>query len=435
MKRSLALVAVWALLALPAEGADRVHSGKGNFPRWRVLTLPTEVRLLWLVALPPRLAAIDREGTFWLLEVADSGLRIAGRYGEVGSPDGPPVAVRLGGGAMGVAFASREGRLLLWAEGAMRSVDFGAPLSPLTAPKPVELNGRVELLAIAKDGGLLLIGGLPSWPRVLARVDARALPDARIAVGDLDRDGVPEAVVLSDPTGRYPHGILGDRIEAGGLTVVEVRQFGLAVKGHYTLPAGAVFEELAPILADLVGDGRREVLLAKSYLDRGAAVAALGWDGSRLVPFAEGPAIGSPNRWTNVLGAGDLDGDAIPEVLTVHTPHIGGVLTAYHRNETALVPVAQISGYSSHAIGSRNQDQAAVADLDGNGHPEVILPRQSRDVLAGLELAGGEFVERWAYRLGGTIASNLVIADLDGDGLLDLAVADTKGLHVLLSSH
>jgi hypothetical protein len=163
-------------------------------------------------------------------------------------------------------------------------------------------------------------------------------------------------------------------------------------------------------------------------------VVALAWDGRRLVPFAEAPALGNPSRWTNLIGARDLDGDGVPEVLTVHTPHIGGILTAYHRREGALVPVAHASGYSSHAIGSRNQDQAGVADLDGNRRPEVILPRQARDALTGLELASTQFVERWVYQLRGTIASNPVFADLDGDGLLNLAVADSYGLHVLLSA-
>lgn len=435
MKHSLALAGLVFVLASGGEGADRVHAGKGSFPRWRALTLPTDAPLVWMVALPNRMAAIDSEGTFWLLEVADSGLRVVGHYGEVGSPDGPPVAVRLGGGETGVAFAARDGRLLLWWNGSLRSLHVGAPLSPLTAPAPLDVSGRGhdELVAVGKDGGLLLIGGLPTAPRVLAHLAVPALPDSRIAVGDLDGDGIFEALILSDPTARYPHGILGDRTEAGGLAAVEVRPFGLTVKGRYALPEKAVFEDLTPLLADLAGDGRREVLLTKSYVDKGAAVAALAWNGSRLVPFAEAPALGRQNRWTNVLGAADLDGDGVPEVLTVHTPHIGGVLTAYHRKDSALVAVAHASGYSSHAVGSRNQDQAAVADLNGNGRPEVILPRQSRDSLAGLELTGAQFVERWTFRLRGTISSNLVIADLDGDGLLDLGVADTHGLHVLLS--
>jgi hypothetical protein len=31
------------------------------------------------------------------------------------------------------------------------------------------------------------------------------------------------------------------------------------------------------------------------------------------------------------------------------------------------------------------------------------------------------------------VQSNLLVHDLDGDGLLDLAVADRRGLHVFLS--
>jgi hypothetical protein len=423
-------------LAAAAESGARAHSGKGSFPQWRAFTLPTAVPLVWIAALPRRLAAIDREGTFWLLELSDSGVKVAGRYGEVGSPDGPPVALRLGNGVVGAAFVSREGRLLLWRDGSLREADLGTPLSPLTAPSPVDLGrpGTHELIAVGKDGGLLLIGGLPTAPRIVAHVAVHALPDARIAIGDLDRDGVPEAVILTDPTGRYSHGVLGDHLEAGSVTAVEVRPFGLDVKGRYSLPSTAVFEDLSPILADIVGDGRPAVLLVKSYLKRGATVAAFAWEKDRFVPVAEAPAIGRPKRWSHLVGVADLDNDTVLEVLTVQTPHIGGVLKAYRRKDGTLVPVARARGFSSHAVGSRNLEQAVIADLDGNGRPEVILPR-GRDALAALELVEGEFAERWAYRLRGPIASNLVVADLDGDGLLDLAVADTKELHVLLSAH
>ena len=51
-----------------------------------------------------------------------------------------------------------------------------------------------------------------------------------------------------------------------------------------------------------------------------------------------------------------------------------------------------------------------------------------------MEWLSGSLLERWGYDLGGPISSNLVVADLAGGGLLDLAVADAAGnLHVLLS--
>jgi len=94
---------------------------------------------------------------------------------------------------------------------------------------------------------------------------------------------------------------------------------------------------------------------------------------------------------------------------------------------------AQVVGFASHAAGSRNEDQALIADLDGNGRPEVIVPRQSRETLVALELDGSRFVERWSINLRAAIESNLLAADVDGDGLLDLVVADGRALYVFFS--
>ena len=114
-------------------------------------------------------------------------------------------------------------------------------------------------------------------------------------------------------------------------------------------------------------------------------------------------------------------------------PQPGGVLTAYRRTGAIFATVAQVPGFASHAAGSRNQDQALLADLDGNGRPEVILPRQSRVALAALELEAGRWVERWSVTLRGPIESNLGASDVDGDGLLDLVFADRHTLYVFFS--
>lgn len=426
----------WPFTYGPAT-ANRVQTaGKGSFPTWRVLTLPTAAPLVWIVVLSPkRLAAIDTMGAFTVIEVREDGLRLVESREGLGSAHAPPVSVQLGSGAAGVAFISREGHLALWEDGTLKLTDLGEPLSPLTHPFPLDVDGdgRDELLAIGREGALLLIGGLPAAPRVLSHLPVKALPDARVTVGDIDGDGLADAIVLTDPTDRYPHKILGDAIEAGALTVVGVRAYGLAVKGRFVLPPRSVFEDLVPILADVNGDGRLEMVVVRSFVDRGSFVQVLGWREGQVIPVAEGAPFGRPHRWTNPLGVVDLDGDGIPEILTVHTPHTTGVLHAFHLRGGELHSVAKIAGFTSHAVGSRNQDQALAADLDGNGRPEVVIPRQSRDALAGIELDGGRFVERWAYQLQGTISSNLVAADLNGDGALDLAVADRKALHVLLS--
>ncbi len=425
----------WAL-AFGDPSGNRVAAGKGTFPRWQSVSISTDVPVKWVVSAGPRrLAAVDRDGTFWLFDVTPSGLRVAARYGESVSPDAAPVVVRLDAERTGLVLVAADGRLLVWDDGVLRGYDVGAALSRLTFPAPVTLESPAgqKLVAVAHDGAVVLIGGLAAGsPRVISRLDVRALPDARITVGDLDGDGVPEIVVLTDPTDRYAHGILGDRLEAASVTVIGLGAHSLELKGRYSLPAPAVFEDLVPILAPS-GGPLPVILLSRSAPGHGTSVVALGWREGGLVLLAEGPGQGKSHRWAHVIGAADLSGGGVVEIAAVVTPHIGGVLTAYRRMGGALVRVARAPGYSSHAIGSRNLAQALIADLDGNGLPEVVVPRQGREALAGLEIQGDRFVERWSIELRAPVQSNLLVADLDGDGLLDLAVADRRALHVYLS--
>lgn len=415
----------------PSSG-NRVRSGVGRFPRWQVLSIATDLPVRWLVALGGRrLAAVQKDGTLLILEVDAAGLRVLARYGEVAGPDSPPVAIRLDHERVGAGVVGGDGRLLLWSDDGLYGYDVGAPLSRSTFPVPIAREGRAghDLLAVAQDGAVLLIGGLAGGaPRILARVDVHALPDARITLADLDGDGVVEAVVLSDPTDRHAHGALGERADAASLTVLEVGAFGLAVRARRALAPPAVFAGVMVVLAPFGGRGAALLLTGGSPGQEGT-LQVLAWREGGLVLLATAP--GQP--WTHLIGAIDLTGDGVPEVVAVSDPHQGGVLTAYRRRGAALAPVGRASGYASHAPGSLNLDQAVIADFDGNGRPEVVVPRQSRDVLAGLELAGDRFVERWAVDLKSPIVSNLVAADLDGDGLLDLAVADRRAVHVFLS--
>jgi hypothetical protein len=401
-----------------------------------VISAAAEVPIRWIVALPPRrICAIDASGTLWIFEVGQTELLVVGRYGEVASPDGPPVTVAIGEGRNAIVAVAPDGRLLVWSEGVLRTFDVGGALSRLTFPVPVNLESKAwdDLLAVAADGAVVMIGGLPSVPRVVARVDAQAMPDARITLGSLDGTAGFQALVLSDPTDRYPHGALGNKLEASAVTVITVAQNSLVFRGRYVARPPAVIEDLIPMVTP-IGEGRRPaVVVVKSAPRLGSAIVALGWRDAGLERLAEGPAFGQSNRWVHVIGAADLSGDSIPELIAVNTPDFAGVLVAYERHDTVLVPMAKALGYSSHAPGSRNQDQAVIADMTGNGRLEVILPRQGRDVLAALEMSNGRWEERWALQLSGPVQSNLLVHDLDGDGLLDLVVADRRGIHVFLS--
>ncbi len=370
LARSLLASLLVAVLAAPALAwrfsygaatANRVAAGQGTFPRVVVISTPAESPFRWVVSMPQRrLAAIDANGTLWIFEIAQTSLSIIGRYGDAASPDGPPVAVSLGEGRPGVVCVSREGLLLVWQDGALRAFDVGAPLSRLTFPVPVVLDGKGwdDLVAVAADGAVVLIGGLLSAPRVVARAEVRALPDARITLGSLDGSGELHALVLTDPTDRYPHGALGHKLEATSVAVIAVGSNALSIRGRYVVPEPAVLEDLIPMVLP-IGEGRRPgVVVVKSAPRQGSSILVLGWRDAGLEFLAEGPVFGQKNRWVHVIGAADLSGDGIPELIAVNTPHLTGVLVAYNRRAALFLWRS-----SSRGLGGRNDGHSSSEAL------------------------------------------------------------------------
>ncbi|AMY69968.1 FG-GAP repeat domain-containing protein [Frigidibacter mobilis] len=157
------------------------------------------------------------------------------------------------------------------------------------------------------------------------------------------------------PTDRYPHGALGDDLEWGALVLtLDGRQ------RRFTLPDELVFEDTAPRLADLDGDGAPEVIVVESHAAQGARLAVWG-AGGRL---AATPFIGTRFRWLAPLGAADLDGDGRVEIAYVETPHLGRVLRLARLEGGWLVPLADLPGLTNHSFGDP-QIQGGIALCPG----------------------------------------------------------------------
>jgi hypothetical protein len=251
-----------------------------------------------------------------------------------------------------------------------------------------------------------------------------ALPDGRPGLGS----GQIREAWLVGPTTRYGHGVLGDGVEAGGLRIVLADGRSL----QFDLEPDSVFEDLRPRLADLDGDGLEEILVVRSYLDRGAALTVFGLADGALVRRAETPAIGLSHRWLNPVGAGDLDGDGRPEIAYVETPHIGGILRIWRLEGGRLVELARAEGFSNHAIGSRALGPSAILDLDGDGADDLLIPSASRRALRVMSFAGGRLRELGDVRHPAPIASNFAVRDLDGNGRRDVAYDLADGTLVVL---
>jgi len=246
-----------------------------------------------------------------------------------------------------------------------------------------------------------------------------ALPDARILT-----DGSGRLMFLSSPSDTYPHGIMGDEIEATAIMIIDtlVKPF---VGQEIRIASGDVIEGIAPIWVDLDGDDSREIIVTQSNMNDGARIVVYREDG-RI--FAQGDPVGQGFRWIHQVAAGQFIEGGPLEIAAVRTPHIGGVVGIYSIEGDQLVVVDSLSGYSSHWIGSRNLDSALAGDFNGDGLIELIVPDQAQTNLHGVQFSDGHLTSIWNVSLEGRLGTNLVGLEL-ADGRLALG-AGTED-HVL----
>lgn len=262
----------------------------------------------------------------------------------------------------------------------------------------------------------------PAEPPAVPR-SSNGIPHGSVAIGSgLD---VVRAW-YSQPTGRYRHGVLGDRIEGGGLAAVDA-----AGRLHtISLERNVVFEDLTPRLADLDGDGSMEIVTIRSQLDRGAALAVYGLRDARLTEVAATDPIGTPNRWLNLAGITDFTGDGRLDIALVKTPHIGGRLEIWTLRSGSLVPVASAEGFSNHALGSTELGLSAIADADGDGVPDLALPGAERASLRIVSLRNGAVRPIASIAVGGRIATAIGVVGPPGRPIFLMGLEDGRAVAI-----
>lgn len=214
------------------------------------------------------------------------------------------------------------------------------------------------------------------------------LPDTRVVVAE------SIAAALVQPTERYPHAVLGDAVEAAGVQWVDTCS---GESGIIELDEPDVIEGISPILSDVDSDGQLEIVVTISNANVGARLAAFELDGTLT---GESAPIGQGNRWRNQLAVGPFGPEGQVELISVRTPHIGGIVEAFRlvpaeipegdasTDETLpgeFIPVAESNPiYTSHVIGERNLSLGIATDVNGDGIPDVLVPSADRQSVAAL---------------------------------------------------
>jgi len=374
---------------------NRYVEGQGNLPNTTPLDIELRRTPVWLVSAPT-----DEAASIWAA-VLDSGdvqaFRV--RDGSVSEIDISPQALPPGTPPL-LAIIDGDPQLVT------------APSDSSSQTHPVLLPESGWLVYIAQNGDLVF----KSFDST-RRLEIDAMLDSRILFDEHER-----LLLLAEPTSEYDHGVLGNDLEAGKIVLVDTHD-DLQVIREYERD-GQVIEGIAPIWADLDGDGQREIIATFSNATSGAQLVVFSEDGDI---FAESSPIGQGFRWRHQQAAAPygLSGEFL--LSDVLTPHLGRTVEFFSAAEGELTLQGEIGGFTSHQLGSANLDTAVAGDFDGDGQTEILLPDASYSSLGGIELGASGAEIAYTVAVDGQISTNLSGIRLK-NGTLAIGVGRTDGV-------
>lgn len=243
-----------------------------------------------------------------------------------------------------------------------------------------------------------------------------------VAVGDLNGDGKPDLVVANmSAINSYPNGEVSVLLGRGDGTFRTAATY-----------ASGGNEALSVALADLNGDGKLDLVVANGCdssgsCENGAVGILLGnGDGTFRAPIT----YSSGGYLADSVVVKDVNGDGKPDIVVADLTDSTG--------STGLVSVLLGNGDGTfraavaYGSGGINADSVAIGDLNGDGKADLVVAQcdvHNQFICIGtigvlLGNGDGTFQAAVTCNSGGIGASSVAIGDVNGDGKLDLLVAN-----------
>lgn len=276
------------------------------------------------------------------------------------------------------------------------------------------------------DGGLdVVVGGTDGLVNVLRASNGTPTPgwpqrtthpvESSPAVVDIADDGRPEIVVGS-----------GDDSGSGG-ALYSFAPDG-SVRFRYAaadrvFPSPAIYA--TPAVGDVDGDGRLDV-----------AFGSLGLESVHVVDPSGVRLPGFPYDWDDTIFSSpalvDVDGDGVRDIVIGGDSSAGGPVD--HRGGMVRAITGTGRSLWEHRVDDIVRGAPSVGDIDGDGRQDIVFG-------GGDFYGGADSVRVWALELDGRVKpgwpqttdgvtnASPTLADLDGDGRLDVAIGTFDSRH------
>jgi hypothetical protein len=254
-----------------------------------------------------------------------------------------------------------------------------------------------------------------------------------VVIADVNSDGKPDLIVANSNCGQgcSGDGSIGVLLGNGNGTFQFARSYSSGGRQPFSVA-----------VADVNGDGNPDVLVGEfcaSFCPVDGLVAVLlgNGDGAFQAPllyFAGGAAPDS-------IGVADLNGDGKPDLVVAESCATVSCLDSRLVGSVSLVGVLLGNGDGTfqtaqiYASGATNPEQLTVADVNGDGKLDVIFANACMDALCiphpGLGVISvllgngdGSFQQPKTYASGGFNAWTVGVGDINRDGKPDVVVAN-----------